>query len=66
MKKLINLVVTNRKSLCFVLIMEAQEGVEIRMEGNLQQGPPRDPRQNSDGNSPMELLETMRNLIVEL
>jgi hypothetical protein len=36
------------------------------MEGNLQQGPPRDPRQNSDGSSPMEVLETMRNLIVEL
>ena len=46
--------------------MEAQESAEIRMEGNLQQGPPGDPRQNSDGSSPMEVLETMRNLIVEL
>jgi hypothetical protein len=66
MKKLINLVVTNKKPLCFVLIMEAQEGVEISMEGNPQQGPPRDPRQNSDGSSLTELLETMRNLIVEM
>jgi hypothetical protein len=32
--------------------MAAQEGVEIRMEENPQQGPPRDPRQNSDGSSP--------------
>ena len=50
----------------FVFIMAAQKGVEIRMEGNLQQRPPVDPRQNSDGSSPTEVLETMRNLIVEL
>jgi hypothetical protein len=36
------------------------------MEGNTQQGPPGDPRQNSDGSSPTEVLETMRNLTVEL
>jgi hypothetical protein len=52
MKKLINLVVTNRKPFCFVLIMAAQEGAKIMMEGNPQQGPPEDPRQNSDGSSP--------------
>jgi hypothetical protein len=46
--------------------MAAQDDAEIRMEGNPQQGPPGDPRQNSDGSSPMEVLETMRNLIVEL
>ena len=46
--------------------MEAQDGAKIRMEGNLQQGPLGDPRQNSDGSSPIELLETMRNIIVEL
>jgi hypothetical protein len=46
--------------------MVAREGTKIRMEGNLQQGPPGDPRQNSDGISPTEVLETMRNLIVEL
>ena len=36
------------------------------MEGNPKQGTPRDLRQNSDGSSPTELLETMRNLIIEL
>ena len=36
------------------------------MEGNPQQGPPGDPRQNSDASSPIEVLETMRNPIVEL
>ena len=36
------------------------------MEENPQQGPPGNLRQNSDGSSPMEVLETMRNLIVEL
>jgi hypothetical protein len=36
------------------------------MEENPQQGPPGDPRHNSDGSSPTEVLETMRNLIVEL
>jgi hypothetical protein len=46
--------------------METQEGVEIWVEDNPQQGPPGDPRQNSDGISPTEVLETMRNLIVEL
>jgi hypothetical protein len=46
--------------------MVAQEGAKIRVEENLQQGPPGDPRQNSDGSSPTEVLETMRNLIIEL
>jgi hypothetical protein len=46
--------------------MAAQEGAEIKMEENPEQGPPGDPRQNSDGSSPTEVLETMRNLIVEL
>jgi hypothetical protein len=31
-----------------------------------QEGPPGDPRHNSDGSSPTEVLETMRNIIVEL
>jgi hypothetical protein len=34
-EKLINLVVTNINLVCFLLIMAAQEGAEIRMEGNL-------------------------------
>ena len=35
--------------------MVAQEGVEIRMEENIEQGPSGDPRQNSDGSSPMDV-----------
>jgi len=46
--------------------MEAQDDVEIRMGENRQQGPLGDPRQNSDRRSPMEVLEPMRNVIVEL
>ena len=46
--------------------MASQDNAEIRMEGNLQQRPPRDLRQNNEGSSPTEVLETMRNLIVEL
>jgi hypothetical protein len=51
---------------CFVLIMAAQDDAEIRLDGNPEQRPPEDPRQNSDRSSPTEVLETMRNLIVEL
>ena len=39
---------------------------EIRMEENPKQGPHGDQRQNSERGSPMEVLETMRNLIVDL
>jgi hypothetical protein len=46
--------------------MAAQEGAEIRVEENPQQGPPGDPRQNNDGSPPTEVLETMKNLTVEL
>ena len=46
--------------------MAAQEATEMRVEENLQQGRLGDPRHNSDGSSPMEVLETMRNLIVDL
>jgi hypothetical protein len=46
--------------------MVAQDNVEKKMEENPQQRPPGDIRQNSDGSSPIEVLETMRNLIVEL
>ena len=46
--------------------MVAQDDAEIRMEGNPEQRPPVDPRQNNDRSSPMEVLSTMRNLIVEL
>jgi hypothetical protein len=46
--------------------MASQDDEEIRMGENPQQGPPVDPRQNSDRSSPTEVLETMRNLIIEL
>jgi hypothetical protein len=46
--------------------METQDDVEIRLDGNPEQGLPENQRQNSDGSSPAEVLETMRNLIVEL
>jgi hypothetical protein len=46
--------------------MAAQDDAEIRMGENPQQGPLGDTRQNSDGSSPTKVLETMRNLIVEL
>ena len=46
--------------------MAARDNAENRMEENPQQRPPRDTRKNSDGCLPTEVLETMRNLIVEL
>ena len=46
--------------------MAAQNDAEIRMEGNPEQEPHGDPRHKSDERSPTEVLETMRNLIVEL
>lgn len=39
---------------------------EIRIDGNPEQRPPENQRQNSEGSSPTEVLETMKNLIVEL
>jgi hypothetical protein len=51
---------------CFVLIMAAQDDAEIRIDGNPEQRLPENQRQNSDRSSPTEVLETMRNLIVEL
>jgi hypothetical protein len=50
----------------FVVIMAAQNEEEIRLEENPEQGPPKEPRQNSEGSSTTQVLETMRNLIVEL
>jgi hypothetical protein len=46
--------------------MAAQDDAEIRIDGNPEQRLPENQRQNSDGSSPTEVLETMRNLIVEL
>ena len=46
--------------------MATQDEAEIKLDGNIEQRPPEDQRQNSDGSSPTEVMETMRNLIVEL
>ena len=46
--------------------MAAQDDVEIRLDGNPEQRLPENQRQNSDRSSPTKVLETMRNLIVEL
>jgi hypothetical protein len=50
----------------YVLIMATQDEAEIRLEENPEKRPPEDQRQNNDGSSPTEVLETMRNIIVEL
>jgi hypothetical protein len=44
----------------------SQDDAKIRLEGNPEKRPPKDHRQNSEGISPTEVLEMMRNLIVEL
>jgi len=46
--------------------MAAQDDAEIRMGENPQQGSLGDKIKNSDGSSPTQVLETMRNLILEL
>jgi hypothetical protein len=46
--------------------MTTQDEAEIRLEENPGQRPPEDQRHNSDESSPTEVLEMMRNLIVEL
>jgi hypothetical protein len=58
--------VTNIKHFISVVIMAAQNEEEIRIEENPEQRPPEDQRKNNDGCSPIEVLETMRNLIVEM
>jgi hypothetical protein len=60
------LLLQTEKKFIYVVIMGAQNEVEIRLEENPEQRPPEEQRQNSDGSSPTEVLETMRNLIVEL
>jgi len=46
--------------------MAARDDIEMRIDGNLEQRLSENWRQNSDGSSRTEVLETMRNLIVEL
>jgi len=49
-----------------VVIMEAHNEEEIKIEENLDQGPPKEPRHNNEGISTTKVLEIMRNLIMEL
>jgi len=58
-------IVTNKK-FWFVVIMAAQNEEEIRLEENLDQGPLNEHVHNNEGSSATHVLETMRNLIVEL
>jgi hypothetical protein len=46
--------------------MATQDDAEIKLDGNPEQRHLEETRQNSDGSSPTEFLEMMRNLIVEL
>ena len=46
--------------------MATQDDGEIRIDGNPEQRLPENQRHNSDGSSPTDVLEKMRNLIVEL
>ena len=46
--------------------MAAHADTEIRLEGNPRQKPHDDLRQNSDESSPIEVVEMMRNIIVEM
>ena len=46
--------------------MEAQNEAKIGLEENLEKITPEEQRQNNDISSPTEVLETMRNLIMEL
>jgi hypothetical protein len=46
--------------------MAAEDEAKIRVEENLGQRPPEYQTQNSDKISPTEVLEMMRNLVIEL
>jgi len=46
--------------------MEAENDEEIRLGENPEQGPSKQPGQNKEGSSTTQVLEKMRNLIVEL
>jgi hypothetical protein len=45
--------------------METQDDGEIKIDGSLEHRLPENQRQNSDESLPIEVLETMRSLIVE-
>jgi hypothetical protein len=46
--------------------METQNEEEIIIEENIDQGPPKEPGHNNEGRFSTQVLETMRNLIMEL
>ena len=46
--------------------MAARDEEEIRLEENTEKRPPKDQRQDNDESSPTKVMETMRNLIVQL
>jgi hypothetical protein len=46
--------------------MASQDDTEIRLDGNPEQRPLENQRQNSEKSSPTEVLETIRGLNVEL
>ena len=48
------------------MIMSTENEEEIRPEGNPNQGLPKESGHNSEGISATQILETMKNLIVEL
>jgi predicted ATP-dependent serine protease len=48
------------------VIMASQNEEEIRLEENPNQGLPKEPRHNNKGSSTTQVLETTRNLILEL
>jgi hypothetical protein len=65
-EKLTKQLLLQTKNFISVVIMAAQNEAEIRLEENPEKRPPEEQRQNNDESSPTEVLETMRNLIVEL
>jgi hypothetical protein len=65
-EKLTKHLLLQTKIFIYVVIMEAQNEEAIRLQENLEQGTNREPRQNSEGSSTTQVLETRRNLTVEL
>jgi len=66
-EKITNIVtVTNIKHCSSVVIMSVQNEEEIIPEGNPNQGLPKEPGHNNDRSLATQVLETMKNLIMEL
>jgi hypothetical protein len=65
-EKLTKHLLLQTKKFISVVIMATQNEEEIRLEENPEKGPTREPGQNNEGSFSTQVLETMRNLIVEL